>query len=253
MRNSKNQFIRSLGYLDPHPGDQLYSALMLQPRVVGGLTVIGLLFQTPWLFLALSAALWWSALVPTRSLFDADLQLRGGPSSRSRAVGASASPSSFRRRTGWGGHARDWRCTPGGSQEHSLGARSPVDSRSGSRRVRTILRRRRSLPCPASTLGRRRAHGCGAAPLRVHGASPQARDCTLFVQATRPPATGDLEFQTAGLFGCGVYCLSNTVMLVTFLPAASVVSVVSVRVLPSAENATVPVSTTLPPLLFVSA
>jgi len=71
MRNSKLQFIRSLGYLDPHPDDRLYSALMLQPRIVGGLTVIGLLLQTPWLFLALSAALWWSALVPTRSLFDA--------------------------------------------------------------------------------------------------------------------------------------------------------------------------------------
>ena len=71
MRNSKNQFIRSLGYPDPHPDDQLYSALMLQPRIVGGLTVIGVLLQTPWLFLALSAALWWSALVPTRSLFDA--------------------------------------------------------------------------------------------------------------------------------------------------------------------------------------
>ena len=71
MRNSKNQFIRSLGYLDPHPDDQLYSALMLQPRIVGGLTLIGFLLQTPWLFLALSAALWWSALVPTRSLFDA--------------------------------------------------------------------------------------------------------------------------------------------------------------------------------------
>ena len=69
MRNSKIQFVRSLGYLDPH--GHLYSALMLQPRIVGGVTVIGLLLQTPWLFLALSAALGWSALVPTRSLFDA--------------------------------------------------------------------------------------------------------------------------------------------------------------------------------------
>ena len=69
MRNSKIQFVRSLGYLDPH--GHLYSALMLQPRIVGTVTVIGLLLQTPWLFLALSAALGWSALVPTRSLFDA--------------------------------------------------------------------------------------------------------------------------------------------------------------------------------------
>ena len=69
MRNSKIQFVRSLGYLDPHR--HLYSALMLQPRIVGAVTATGLLLQTPWLFLALSAALGWSALVPTRSLFDA--------------------------------------------------------------------------------------------------------------------------------------------------------------------------------------
>jgi Domain of unknown function (DUF4395) len=71
VRNSNIQFIRSLGYLDPHSDDHLYSALMLQPRIVGAVTLIGVLLQTPWLFLALSAALGWSALVPTRSLFDA--------------------------------------------------------------------------------------------------------------------------------------------------------------------------------------
>jgi hypothetical protein len=71
MRNSKTQFVRSQGYPDAPPDDQLYSALMLQPRIVGGLTVIGVLWQTPWLFLALSAALGWSACVPARSLFDA--------------------------------------------------------------------------------------------------------------------------------------------------------------------------------------
>lgn len=69
MRNSKIQFVRSLGYLDSH--GHLYSALMLQPRIVGTVTLIGVLLQSPWLFLALSAALGWSALVPTRSLFDA--------------------------------------------------------------------------------------------------------------------------------------------------------------------------------------
>jgi len=71
VRNSKDQFIRSLGYLDPHADDRLYSALMLQPRMVCGVTVTAVLLQSPWLFLALSGALGWSALVPTRSLFDA--------------------------------------------------------------------------------------------------------------------------------------------------------------------------------------
>ena len=71
MRNSKIQFIRSLGYLDSRPDDHLYSALMLQPRIVGAVTLIGVLSQTPWVFLALSAALAWSAAVPALSLFDA--------------------------------------------------------------------------------------------------------------------------------------------------------------------------------------
>ena len=43
----------------------LYSALMFQPRIIGGLVALGIVLQTPWLFLALSAVLWWSALVPT--------------------------------------------------------------------------------------------------------------------------------------------------------------------------------------------
>jgi hypothetical protein len=71
MRNSKLQFIRSLGYLTPDSDDQLYAALMLQPRIVGAVTATGVLFQAPGIFLALSASLGWSALVPTRSLFDA--------------------------------------------------------------------------------------------------------------------------------------------------------------------------------------
>ena len=71
MRNSKLQFIRSLGYLESPQDDRLYSALMLQPRIVGGVTVIGVALQSPWVFLALSAALAWSAIVPTRSVFHA--------------------------------------------------------------------------------------------------------------------------------------------------------------------------------------
>ena len=71
MRNSKMQFIHSLGYLDARPDDHLYSALMLQPRIVGVVTLTGVLLQAPWIFLALSAALAWSAALPAWSLFDA--------------------------------------------------------------------------------------------------------------------------------------------------------------------------------------
>ena len=49
------------------------------------------------------------------------------------------------------------------------------------------------------------------------------------------------------------YCLSYTATLVTFLPAASVVSLVSVRVVLPVENSTVPVTIVLPAFAFVSA
>jgi hypothetical protein len=49
----------------------LYSALMFQPRIIGALVVLGIVYQSSWLFLVLSAVLLWNALVPTHNLFDA--------------------------------------------------------------------------------------------------------------------------------------------------------------------------------------
>ena len=71
MRNSRLQFVREQGYSIQDADDRLYSALMLQPRIIGALVVLGALLQSAWLFAALSAVLWWSTLVPTRSPFDA--------------------------------------------------------------------------------------------------------------------------------------------------------------------------------------
>jgi hypothetical protein len=71
MRESQIRFIRQQGFSGEKFPDSFYSALMLQPRLVGCLAAVGVLLQSPWLFLALSAALWWSALVPTRNPFDA--------------------------------------------------------------------------------------------------------------------------------------------------------------------------------------
>jgi len=48
-----------------------FSALMFQPRVVGTIVLIALLLQSPAIFLALSAVLWWSALLPRWNPFDA--------------------------------------------------------------------------------------------------------------------------------------------------------------------------------------
>jgi hypothetical protein len=71
MRESRVRFIRQQGFSTPSVDDELYSALMLQPRVVGATVVLGIVVQSPLLFLALSAVLLWSALVPTRNPFDA--------------------------------------------------------------------------------------------------------------------------------------------------------------------------------------
>ena len=71
MRQSPIRFIRQQGFLEPGPPACLYSALMLQPRIIAGLVTLGVVLQSPWLFLALSAVLWWNAFVPAYNLFDA--------------------------------------------------------------------------------------------------------------------------------------------------------------------------------------
>ena len=71
MRDSRVQFIRMQGVTTPHVDEELYSALMLQPRIIGVIVAAGIVSQSPSLFLVLSAVLLWSALVPTRNPFDA--------------------------------------------------------------------------------------------------------------------------------------------------------------------------------------
>jgi hypothetical protein len=44
---------------------------MFQPKLIGGLVIIGLVLQSWAFFLTLSAILWWSALVPDMNPFDA--------------------------------------------------------------------------------------------------------------------------------------------------------------------------------------
>ena len=67
---SNVDFIRGQGFTTEGCQDGLYPALMLQPRVIAGVVISGVFLQSPWLFLALSTVLWWSALVPSRNPFD---------------------------------------------------------------------------------------------------------------------------------------------------------------------------------------
>jgi len=71
MRESRIEFIRQQGFTLRDADDRLYSALMLQPRIIGALVVLGALLQSAGLFAATSAVLWWSALAPALNPFDA--------------------------------------------------------------------------------------------------------------------------------------------------------------------------------------
>ena len=80
MPDSRINFIRQQGFdgAGDRSYESLYAALLFQPRVVGILVVVGVLFQASPLFLTLSAVLWWSALVPALNPFDRLYDAIGG-------------------------------------------------------------------------------------------------------------------------------------------------------------------------------
>ncbi len=70
---SERNFILQQG-LDAPPREGCparFSALMFQPRLVGSIILVAVIAQSPAIFLALSALLWWNALVPRLNPFDA--------------------------------------------------------------------------------------------------------------------------------------------------------------------------------------
>jgi hypothetical protein len=70
---SKRNFILQQGLEESTPQNcpVRYSALMFQPRVIAAILLIGIVYQSPVLFLCLAAILWWSALLPGLNPFDA--------------------------------------------------------------------------------------------------------------------------------------------------------------------------------------
>jgi hypothetical protein len=73
MMTSKLNFVRQQGFPDASLAacGYLYPALMWQPRVIGILVLVGLIFQWAPFFLALGALLWWNVIVPAFNPFDA--------------------------------------------------------------------------------------------------------------------------------------------------------------------------------------
>jgi hypothetical protein len=57
-------FILQQGFDEPpsQSSHLQYSALLFQPRIVGLSGLIGIVFQSPAVFLGLAAVIWWSAL-----------------------------------------------------------------------------------------------------------------------------------------------------------------------------------------------
>jgi hypothetical protein len=72
MSEAEINFVKQQGLEDASPltCDFQYPALMFQPRAIGVLVLAGVVFQSAPLFLALSAVLWWNALVPALNPFD---------------------------------------------------------------------------------------------------------------------------------------------------------------------------------------
>ena len=62
---------QGLGQVDDETYRVRFFALMFQPKVVGVLVVLGLIFQSWPLFVALAAVQWWNALMPSWNPFDA--------------------------------------------------------------------------------------------------------------------------------------------------------------------------------------
>lgn len=70
---AKRNFILQQGFGSPAPlsCSLQYSSLQFQPRIVFIWVVAGTVFQSPAVFAALVAVLWWSALFPKLNPFDA--------------------------------------------------------------------------------------------------------------------------------------------------------------------------------------
>lgn len=70
--NARVRFVQQQGFREasPHACEFRYPALMIQPRLVGILLVVGVLLQEAWFFFALGAVLAWSAVLPRLNPFD---------------------------------------------------------------------------------------------------------------------------------------------------------------------------------------
>ena len=92
-----NNFMRQQGFPD-EPADACnlhFAGLYFQPRIVFPLVIVGIVLQSPWVFLVLSAMLWWNVLLPGFNPFErAYNRLVAAPRGRA-PLGAAPGPRRF--------------------------------------------------------------------------------------------------------------------------------------------------------------
>jgi len=92
-----NNFMRQQGFPD-EPADACnmrFAGLYFQPRIVFPLVLLGIVLQSPWIFLGLSFVLWWNVLVPGFNPFErAYNRMIAGPRGRT-PLGPAPGPRRF--------------------------------------------------------------------------------------------------------------------------------------------------------------
>ena len=93
----KRNFILQQGLQEPPAAScpLQYSALLFQPRLVGLIVLVAVIFQEPRVFLALAGVLWWCALVPRLNPFDALYNVTLARRPGGIALGAAPAPRRF--------------------------------------------------------------------------------------------------------------------------------------------------------------
>jgi hypothetical protein len=94
---AEKNFILQQGFEEPTPQacHLQYSALVFQPRLVGLTLLLGVLFQSPVVFLILAAVLWWGALLLHWNLFDALYNRTAGSKPGAVRLGPAPAPRRF--------------------------------------------------------------------------------------------------------------------------------------------------------------
>ena len=67
-----NNFMRQQGFPDEPAAacNMRFAGLYFQPRIVFPLVLLGVLLQSPWIFLGLSVVIWWNVLFPRFNPFE---------------------------------------------------------------------------------------------------------------------------------------------------------------------------------------